>query len=178
MTALVLFLAALAAIVVVAIAVNRIRGVSASWIESWAPEPGERRLLDDPRADFYAVPRLGQARKMSFARLHRTHAVVTDARIVIAARALLSRRHMITHVIHLDPGDEAPPELAKLSGGLFTKGFETLSARRSELSVVRDGAKEYLRIVPEQTASGAMTEHCRLYSDRAPDLLAAAEGST
>lgn len=150
---------------------------SASYIETWEPEPGERRLIDDPRADFYAVPRLGQARRMSFARMHRTHAVVTDARIVVAAKAFMSRRHMITHVILLDPAEGAAPELGKLSGGLFSRGFEILAARRADLSVEDAGGRAYLRIVPQPTASGTNIEHCRLYSDRAAELRDAAAGS-
>ena len=167
MTAFLIFLGALVAIVLVAIVVNRIRGGRAHYLDAWTPEPGERRLLDDPRADFYVVPRLGQARKMSFARLHRSHAVLTDVRIVVATRALLSRRYMITHVVHLAGDATGPAELRQMSGGLYSTGYIVIAARPSEMTVEGDGGKPYLRIVPEQTASGAMIEHCRLYSDDA-----------
>lgn len=172
MTALLAFAGALVAIAVLAIVVNRVRGGRAHYLDAWAPEAGERVLLEDRAADFYVVPRLGQARKMSFARLHRTHAVLTDTRIVIATRALLSRRYMITHMVHLG-GDPAPAELGRMSGGLYSTGYAVVSARPSEMTL-EDGAKPYLRIVPEQTASGAMIEHCRLYSDDAAGFLAAA----
>ena len=45
---------------------------------------------------------------MSFARLRRTHAVLTNTRIVIATRALLSRRYMITHMVHLGGAPTRP----------------------------------------------------------------------
>lgn len=167
-TAFLAFLGALVAIVLVAVVVNRVRGGRAHYLDAWTPEPGERRLLDDPRADFYVVPRLGQARRMSFARLHRSHAVLTDVRIVVATRALLSRRYMITHMIHLAGDGTGPAELGWMSGGLYSTGYIVIAARPSGMTVEDDGGrKAYLRIVPEQTASGAMIEHCRLYSDDA-----------
>lgn len=151
----------------VAVVVNRVRGGRAHYLDAWALESGERRLLDDPRADFYVVPRLGQARKMSFARLHRSHVVLTDVRIVVATRALLSRRYMITHMVHLAGDVTGPAELRQMSGGLYSTGYIVIAARPSGMTVEDDGGKPYLRIVPEQTASGAMIEHCRLYSDDA-----------
>jgi hypothetical protein len=158
---------ALVAIVLVAIVVNRMRGVRAQYLDAWAPEAGERRLLDDPRADFYSIPRMGQAKVMSFARRRRSHAVLTSTRIVIATRALLSRRHMITHVIHLGGDGDPPAELGELGGGLFSAGYIVLSARPSDMTVEDDGGKPYLRIVPQKTTSSTNIEHCRLYSDDA-----------
>ena len=167
MTAFLIFLGALVAIVLVALVVNRVRGGRAHYLDAWSPGAGERRLLDDARADFFVVPRLGQARRMSFARLHRSHAVLTDVRIVVATRALLSRRYMITHMVHLAGDGTGPAELGWMSGGLYSTGYTVIAARPSEMTVEDDGGKPYLRIVPEQTASGAMIEHCRLYSDDA-----------
>lgn len=177
--AFLLFLGSLAAIVAVALVVNRVRGGRAHYLDTWTPEPGEHRLLDDPRADFHVVARLGQARRMSFARPHRSHAVLTDVRIVVATRALLSRRYMITHMVHLagDGAGPGPAELERLSGGLHSTGYIVIAARPSEMTVEDDGGKGYLRIVPEQTASGAMIEHCRLYSDDAAGFLDAASAA-
>ena len=167
------FAGALAAIVVLGFVVSRVRGGRAHYLDGWSPAPGERTLIEDRAADFYVVPRLGQARRMSFARLHRTHVVMTDVRMIIATRALLSKRYMITHMVHL-VGDDAPAELGQLSGGLYSTGYTVVSARPSDMTVEDDGGKPYLRIVPEQTASGAMIEHCRLYSDDAAGLRDAA----
>lgn len=171
MTTLLIFVGVLAAIVAVAMVVNRARGAKAHYLDAWQPEPGERPRFEDPAADFYAVPRLGQAKVMSFARMHRTHAVLTDTRLVIGKKALMSKRYMITHVIHLDRGEAAATELAQLTGGQFTKGFITYCARPDRMSVVADGEKAYLRIVPEPTASAATIEHCRLYTDHAAEFL-------
>ena len=171
MVAVLAFLGALVAIVLVAIVVNRVRGARAHYLDAWSPDPGEHRLLEDPAADFYVVPRLGQAKVMSFARLRRTHAVLTNTRIVIATRALLSRRYMITHMVHLGRDADPPAELGQLGGGLYTTGYSVMSARPSDMTVEDGGGKAYLRIVPEPTASGTNVEHCRLYSDDAAGFL-------
>jgi len=174
MSAVLAFIAVLVAIALVAIVVNRRRGVRAHYLDAWAPGPGEHTLIEDPLADFYVIARMGQAKVMSFARLRRTHAVLTNARIVIATRALFSKRHMITHMVHLG-GDEAPPpELGQLSGGLYTAGYSLVSAHPSGMTVENDGGKPYVRIVPASTASSATIDHCRLYSDDAAGFYAAA----
>ena len=175
MTALIAFVAALAAIVAGAVVVNRIRGARAHYVETWAPEVGERILAEDRAADFAVVGRMGQAKVMTFARLRRTHAVMTTSRIVIAVRALASKRHMITYVILLQ--DDDPPsddDLRRLGGGLTTTGYITIAARPSGMTVEQDGAKRSLRIVPEPTESAAMIEHCRLYGDDPDAFLEAA----
>lgn len=174
MPAILAFVGALVAIAVVAIVVNRARGVRAHYLDAWTPGPGERTLLEDPRADFYVVARAGQAKVMSFARLRRTHAVLTNTRIVIATRALLSKRYMITYMIHLGRDDTPPAELGQLSGGLFSRGYSAVSARPSGMTVEDDGGKPYVRITPEPTASGTMIDHCRLYSDEAAGFREAA----
>lgn len=167
MVALLAFIGALAAIVLFAVVVNRVRGGRAHYLDGWSPDPGERRLLEDRRADFYVVPRLGQAKVMSFARMHRSRAVLTDRRLVVATRALLSRRYMITHMVYLDGAADPPAELGQLSGGLYSVGYSVMAADPAEMTVAQDGAKAYLRIVPRPTASGTNVEHCRLYSDEA-----------
>jgi len=171
MLTVLIFIGALIAIAVGAIVVNRIKGVHAHYLESWAPMPGEQRVLDDPAADFYVIPIMGQAEIMSFARRHRTHAVLTDARLIIATKVLLSSRHMITHIVQLTDDADAQDELNLLTGGQFTKGFITYSARPNRMTVASDGRKTYLRIVPEPTASATNIEHCRLYTDRAAEFL-------
>jgi hypothetical protein len=177
MTALLAFIGALVAIVGVAVVVNRTRGVRAQYLDAWTPAPSEDRLLDDPAADFYVVPRLGRAKVMTFARRRRTHAVLTDTRIVIASRALPSKRHMITHMLLLTAGDADGAELDRLTGGQFTKGYVVMAARPERMTVEADGSKAYLRIVPEPTASSTNVDHCRLYSDMAGLYLEHAGGS-
>lgn len=171
MTAVLAFIAALAAIVVVAVVVNKVRGARAHYLDAWTEEPGERRLIEDRAADFAVVSRMGQAKVMTFPRIRRTHAVMTSARIVIATRALASRRYMITHVVHLGGDQDPPAGLGKLDGGLTSTGYIVIAASPSAMTLERDGDKPYLRIVPEPTTSSANIEHCRLYSDDAAGFL-------
>jgi len=42
------------------------------------------------------------------------------------------------------------------------------------MTVEKDGAKRYMRIVPEPTESAEMIEHCRLYGDDPTAFLEAA----
>lgn len=176
MLTLLTFLGALAAMAVGAIVVNRIRGVRAHYLDAWTPAPGERRVLEDPAADFYVIPRLGQAKIMTFARRGRTHAVLTDRRIVIGTRVLLKKRWMITHMVHLAGAGTGPEELAHLTGGQFSTGFSAYSARADRMTIEDDHGKAYLHIVPEPTASSANIEHLRLYSDRAAEFARHAAG--
>lgn len=146
---------------------GRRRGARMHYLDAWEPDQGERRVLDDPRADFYVVPRLGQALKMSFARRRRTTAVVTDRRLVIATRLLLSRRYGITHVVLLGPAEREAAALGELGGGLFSIGYAVLSASAAGITAELDGRKPYVRIVPDPTRSATNVEHLRLYCDDA-----------
>ena len=174
MIALLAFLGALVALVVVAAVVNRMRGIRAQYVEDWQPAAGDDRLLDDPGADFYVVPKLGQAKVMTFARQGRAHAVLSDTRIVIGQRALLSRRHMITHILLLKPDAADAGELDRMTGGQYTKGYVVMETSRDRMTVEADGAKTYLRIVPAPTASATNVSHCRLYSRMAALFLESA----
>lgn len=177
MTAVMVFVGVLVAIVVVGFVVSRVRGGRAHYLDAWSPEAGERTLVDDPAADFYVVPRMGQARKMSFARMHRTHAVLTDRRLIVAVKVLFGRRHMITHMVLLQAADAPPGTADRLSGGLLDTGYIVLVASPAGMRTERDGDKPYLRIDPDSTASSATIEHCRLYSDLA-DRFQEAAGSS
>lgn len=175
MTTLLIFLGCLAAIVLGAVAINRARGIKAVYLEAWSPEPGESVRFDDPAADFYVIPRLGQAKVMSFARMHRGRAILTDRRLLVGARPLASKRHMLTHVILL-PGSDSE-DLGRLTAGQFRTGYQTYAARPEGMTAEADGDKAFIRIVPDSTASTTTIEHCRLYTDRAAEFMAAAAGS-
>lgn len=175
MTGLLIFLGCLAAIALVAVTVNRARGIRATYLDAWTPEPGETVRFDDPRADFHVVPRLGQARVMTFARVHRSRAILTDRRLLVGARPLASRRHMLTHVVLL-PGASSE-DLARLTGGQFRTGYVTYAARPEGMTDETDGDKTLVRIVPDSTTSSTNVEHCRLYTDRVEEFLTAAGGT-
>lgn len=175
MTTLLIFLGCLAAIVLGAIAVNRARGIKAVYLDAWTPEPGESVRFDDPAADFYVVGRTGQAKVMTFARMHRGRAILTDRRLLVGARPLASKRHMLTHVILL-PGD-ASEDLDRLTGGQYRTGYLTFAASPQGMTAETDGDKPLVRIVPDSTASAAMVEHCRLYTDRVAEFMTLVAGS-
>lgn len=160
-------------VVAVGVVTSRLRGARMHYLDAWSPGPGEERRLEDPRADFYVVTRLGQARVMTFARRHRSTAVVTDRSLVIATRALLSKRYAITHVVRLSHPLEPAAPLGQLSGGLFTIGYVTLAASAPGITEERDGSKPYVRIVPDPTPSATNIEHLRLYCDDATRMCAA-----
>jgi hypothetical protein len=71
MTAVLLFVAALAAIVLVGWIVSKAKGSKAYFIESWQFDDGETVLWRDDDADVAIIPKLGQAAVMTPARLHR-----------------------------------------------------------------------------------------------------------
>ncbi len=109
---------------------------------------------------------MGQAALMSFSRLKRTHAILTNKRLIIGQRVFFGVRHMITHMLYLD-GNAAPAdELNKLSAGLYSKGYQVWLTPRENFSAAMDSKKPYLKIIPDKTESTINIEHCRLYSDQ------------
>lgn len=175
MTSLLIFLGCLAAIALVAVTVNRARGIRATYLDAWTFEPGEEVRFDDPGTDFHVVARFGQARVMTFPRMRRGRAILTDRRLLIGARPLASRRHMLTHVVLL--AGAVSEDMDRLTGGQFHSGYVTYAARPEGMAAETDGGKAYVRIVPDPTESARPVEHCRLYTDRAAEFVAAASGA-
>ena len=173
MAPVLIFLGVLALLIGGAIVANRLRGVSAHYLDTWDLDAGEHHLAEDDTADFYSVPRLGQARVMTFLRTHRTHAVVTDRRIVIAQRTLAKKRWMIIHEIYLDAALAPAAALRSRGGGLGSLGYTVVVTTPAQVRQEQDGDKQYLRIEPVSTASSTNIDHLRLYSDHAAELLAA-----
>ena len=172
MTDVLVFAGALAALVALAMAVNRLRGVKASYVDTFALEGGERVLLEDREADFHPVAKLGRAAVMSFARLKRAHAVLTNRRLIIGQKTLWGGRHMVTHVLYLHAPQLRPAELDALHGGLFSLGYQVLMVAPAAVRSSMDGEKPYVTVVPQETASATNVEHFRLYSQAAVDFAA------
>ncbi len=86
-----IFLGMLAALVALAFGVSRITGARSRYIEDWKPDEGEHLRFEDRQADIYVVPKLGQARFTTYARLRRGFVLVTNRRIVAGQRALFSK---------------------------------------------------------------------------------------
>lgn len=165
MPSFLIFLLAIGGIFLVAIVVNKIKGVKAQYIDAWQRDIDEQIRFEDKAADFHPVTILGRAGIMSFARLKRTHAIVTTKRIVIAQKVFLGKRYMITHMLYLNKDVAPADELSKLSGGLYSKGYQVWLTPPDKFTVETDGKKPYLKIIPDNSSSATNIEHCRLYSD-------------
>jgi hypothetical protein len=137
------FLVACGAIVAGGWLVSRVTGARSHYLDQWKLEDGESILWRDDAADVYLIPRLGQARKMSFARLRRQTVMVTNRRIVVAARPLFGQRRIVQHVL-VAAGDA---NSERLDGGLFSAGYQTLVIGPGIGRHLED-AKPHLDLVP------------------------------
>ena len=172
MTDIALFAAFLLALIAGAWLFTRLKGIQAQYTETFALGPEEKTLLEDLAADFYAVPALGQAAFMSFARMGRAHVLLTNRRIIIGQKVLFGKKHMVTDVIHWAPNPGVRDEFDKMSGGLFTRGYTSRLGAPDKTSVEMDGKKPYLRIILSDVASSANVDHCRLYTESAAEARA------
>lgn len=171
-----IFLIAIAAIILGAIVINKIKGVKAQYLDAFAADAGEEVLHHELGADFHMVTKLGRAQVMSFARLRRTEALVTNRRIVIGQKVLFGKRHMITHMIWLDAAANVQAELDKMTGGQYSQGYMNYLVKRASASREIDGKKPYVKLIPESTASATNIEHLRLYADAPEKILATIGG--
>jgi hypothetical protein len=163
MKALLLFVGVCCGIVVVAWLVSKITGARAFYVEDWKLDDGEQELWRDDAADVYSIPELGQARVMSFARLHRSAVRVTNKRVLVGARPLFSKKHMVQQVLYL----EAPPsgQSEHVGGGLVTVGYSTLVIR-PEVEAHLDDKKPYVDLTPASGhASSTNLWRIRIFTD-------------
>ncbi len=165
MESIIIFFGILVAFVVIAKIVNAIKGVKASYIDSFRPDSEEQTLFEEKEGDFYSVSRLGQAKIMSFARLKRTHAIFTSKRIIIGQKAFLSKKYMITHILYYDTTGHTGRELTEITGGLYSLGYQVFSIFKDQITLEKDGNKSFLKLIPVPTTSATNVEHMRIYSD-------------
>lgn len=170
----VMFLGVLLGIVLLAVAVNRMTGTRAHYVDALQLEPGEKELWRDAGADFAVVQRMGRALKMSYARLRRTTVIWTDRRIVIAVKPLFSDRCMITHQIYFD-GDTAHDVVnarqvaAEAFGGFFGRGFQTISAQSKAFGQVNN--KNCVRIRPTEACGASKNiNEMLIFTDQIDEL--------
>ena len=166
-----MFAGAVLGIAVFAVAVNRLTGTKANYLETLPFEPGERELWRDSEADFACVPRLGRAAVLSFARLRRHTVVWTNRRIVVSQKALFSPQRMITHQLYFatEAGADARMAAGKAFGGFFGRGFETILAATQSFSLATD--KPCVRIKPTQACSARLNlDEALIFSDRLAEL--------
>lgn len=124
MEALLLFVAACLAMVLVGWLVSRRTGAHAYFLENWTLEDGETITWRDDRVHVVILTLVSPLRAPL--RLRRWSALVTDRRILLANRTLTGKR-MVIYV--LCPGAPPDAESKGLGGGLLTRGYVTLAVR-------------------------------------------------
>ena len=166
---LLIFLAALGAIVLFAVTVNLVTGTKANYLELLQLEPGETELWRDAGADFATLPRTGQALVMSYPRFRRHTVLWTDGRVIVAQKTLFSSKRMITHQLVFESAPErslsdARDVAAKFSGGFYGRGFATLVAASHAFATVN--RRECVRILPSEASGAALNlQEAYIFSD-------------
>ena len=165
MTAVILFVAACGAIVIVGWIVSKAKGSRAFFIESWQFDHGETILWRDDAADVVVIPKLGQAVSMTPARLHRWPVVVTNSRVIVGNKTLTGRA-MVKYVLYptVAPDDQS----RHLDGGLLSRGYSTVviepEVEREHLG--EDVRHPYVSLTPvDGERSSANISHIRIYTD-------------
>jgi hypothetical protein len=167
--AFVWFVGALIAIVVFAIAANRLTGTKAQYLDSLQLEAGEAELWRDAEADFATVPRTGRAAVMSYPRLRRHTVLWTDRRIVISQKPLGSSKHMITHQIYFVPDVGAQAAAGAAFGGFYGRGFETIVGAARSFDQVN--GKDCARIKPTAACGAKLNlDEALIFTDRLAEL--------
>jgi hypothetical protein len=171
-----MFFAALLAIFIVAIVVNRLTGTNANYLDALKLDAGETELWRDEGADFYIAPRLGRALIMSYMRVRRHTVVWMDRRVIVASKALFSTRRMITHQIYFvgapgAGGTDAGATAREYSGGFYGRGFQTIVAQSQSFGQADN--KDCVRINPtEECGATQNIREALIFSDH----LAALQG--
>jgi hypothetical protein len=164
MTAVLLFVAVCVAIVLVAWIVSKVKGSHAYFIESWQYDQDETILWRDDAADVLIVPKMGQARSMTPARLHRWPVVVTNSRVIIGNKTLTGKA-MVQYVLY--PNLALDGESKHLDGGLLSRGYSTVVI---ESEVDRDHLGDdvrhpYVSLTPvDGERSSTNLAHIRIYT--------------
>ena len=165
MTALLLFVAACGAIVIIGWIVSKAKGSKAYFIESWQFDDGETILWRDDAADVVVVPKLGQAVSMTPARLHRWPVVVTNSRVIIANKTLTGKA-MVKYVLY--PNVAPDGESKHLDGGLLSRGYSTVVIQpEAERGHLGDEVRHpYVALTPmDGERSSTNLAHIRIYTD-------------
>jgi len=162
---LLIFLGALVGLVALAIVVNRLRGVRAHYLDDWQPDAGEQILFRDDEADTFVMP-VNRARYGAYPRLRRGTVIVTDRRILAGAKTLFGGKRMLQYMIY--PGAAPDGWSAKLDGGTFTRGYQTLGVVPESIERVLDETRPCLVLKPSPAErSSTNVDFIRIYTDQA-----------
>ena len=165
MTAVLLFVAALVAIVIVGWVVSKAKGSKAFFIETWQFDDGEAIVWRDDAADVAVIPKLGQAASMTPARLHRWPVVVTSSRVLIGNKTLTGKG-MVKYVLY--PAVAPDGQSKHLDGGLLSRGYSTVvigpEVDREHLG---EGERHpYVSLTPlDGERSSTNISHFRIYTE-------------
>src|SRR3954462_5215922 len=133
-----IFLAAIFALIAIAWTVNKVRGVTASYMDNWQPDEGEEILLRDMESDTFVVG-VNRPHFVSYGRPRRGALIVTDKRILAGSKTLFGGRRMLQYMIY---GGTAPGGFSGMvDGGLFTRGYKTLVFLPDAIERVTDGKR-------------------------------------
>ena len=167
-----LFAGVLLAITVFALVINRLTGTRYLYLHELSFDPAQKELWRDTAADVYAVPRLGRAVFMSYARMKRHTVVWTDRRIVVAQKILFSQKRAVTLQIYVASGVAGVDEnkaASELFGGFYGRGFQTVIAETHAGGVVND--KACVRIRPTESCGAAQNiDELLIFSDHIAEL--------
>jgi hypothetical protein len=170
MNAVLLFVAALCAIVLVGWIISKATGSKAFFIEGWRYDEGETILWRDDAADVLVIPKLGQAKVMTPARLHRWPVVVTSSRVIIGNKTLTGKG-MVKYVLY--PNAAPDEQSSHLDGGLLTRGYSTVVIQPDAGldHLVGDTKHPYVTLTPvEGERSSTNLSEFRIYTDRGAEF--------
>jgi len=170
MTTFLVFLGAIAGIVLLAVVVSRITGARCHYLDAWTPDPGEHILFDDRQVRIVIMlqRRRGNAnypRKMYI--VHpRAFALVTDRRILAGQRPLFSKRFLIEYMMY--PGQARDGDARKIGGGVLARGYSTYAFVPGAVRRVANESQPFVELTPSpDPASPVNLETIRIYTDRA-----------
>lgn len=170
MTPVLVFVGVLGAIVVVGWSISKWKGSKAYFIEDWRYDEGETILWRDDSADVAVIPKFGQARAMTPARLHRWPVVVTNSRVIIADKTLTGKG-MVIYVLY--PRAAPDGQSSHLDGGLLTRGYSTIAIEPDAgLDHLADDTKHpYVVLTPvDGERSSTNLFQFRIYTDHGADF--------
>lgn len=173
MASFLMFLGALAGIVVFAVVTNRLTGTTASYLESHQLGPDETTLWQDGQADFAIVRRLGGAHFRSYWRWRTTTIVWTNVRVLVARKVLFRPRRMITHQVYFADAAAVDPRVSaasqRFAGGFFGRGYQTVIAETATVDAVNGTPCIRIRPTEHSGAIGNIQE-ALIFSDRLPEF--------
>jgi len=163
-TAILIFVGVLAAIVLGGWTISKITRSRAWFIETWPYDEGETILWRDDRADVVLVPRLGQAVSMRPIRAHRWSVVVTNRRVLIGNKTF-SGKQMVKYVLW--PGRAPDAHSKRSDGGLFTVGYTSILIEPGAVTI----HDAYVALTPVSAEPSSVNlSEIRIYTDVAPSF--------